>query len=101
MARGDHGPRSRSPERSHKRRRRHSRSPHTKHAQQPRPFNARELTRHDLRTYEPMFTLYLDIQKQLDIDELDEAEIKGRWKSFVNKWYAIVRRADGLSDTDE
>lgn len=35
-----------------------------------------------------MFGLYLDIQKQIDIEDLDEAEIKGRWKSFVNKWYA-------------
>ena len=34
-----------------------------------------------------MFALYLDIQKQLDIEDLSEAEVKGRWKSFVNKWY--------------
>ena len=35
-----------------------------------------------------MFALYLDIQKQIDIEELEEGEVKGRWKSFVNKWYA-------------
>jgi len=33
-----------------------------------------------------MFALYLDIQKQLVLDELDEHEVKGRWKSFVGKW---------------
>jgi hypothetical protein len=34
----------------------------------------------------PLFALYLDVQKQLDLDELDEREYKGRWKSFVGKW---------------
>ncbi|KIW18449.1 hypothetical protein PV08_02737 [Exophiala spinifera] len=33
-----------------------------------------------------MFALYLDIQKQIDIDALDETEVKGRWKSFVSRW---------------
>ncbi|KAK4994140.1 hypothetical protein LTR66_005767 [Elasticomyces elasticus] len=33
-----------------------------------------------------MFARYLDIQKQLDIDNLAEDEVKGRWKSFVSKW---------------
>ncbi|KAK5069706.1 hypothetical protein LTR64_008111 [Lithohypha guttulata] len=33
-----------------------------------------------------MFALYLDIQKQIDIDELEDDEVKGRWKSFVHKW---------------
>jgi len=33
-----------------------------------------------------MFGLYLDIQKQLDIDELDETEVRGRWKRFVARW---------------
>ena len=46
-----------------------------------------------------MFALYLDIQKQLDIDELDESEVKGRWKSFVNKWYGAV--LDGYSALHE
>ena len=34
-----------------------------------------------------MFALYLDIQKQKDVEELPEDEIKGRWKSFFGKWY--------------
>lgn len=33
-----------------------------------------------------MFTLYLEVQKQLDIHELPEDEVRGRWKSFVGKW---------------
>jgi hypothetical protein len=33
-----------------------------------------------------MFALYLDIQKGKVIDDLDEAEVKGRWKSFIGKW---------------
>jgi hypothetical protein len=86
MAQDDHRSRSRSPEREHKRRRRHSPSPRPSSA--PLPLNARELTRRDLRKYRPMFALYLDIQKHIDIDDLDESEVKGRWKSFVNKWYA-------------
>lgn len=52
----------------------------------PLPLNARELTKHDLSAYLPMFALYLDIQKQIDVDELPEDEVKGRWKSFVKKW---------------
>ena len=34
-----------------------------------------------------MFELYLDIQKQKVLDELPDYEVKGRWKSFVGKWY--------------
>ncbi|GME41092.1 hypothetical protein GTA08_BOTSDO06090 [Neofusicoccum parvum] len=33
-----------------------------------------------------MFALYLDIQKQLVLEDLDGDEAKGRWKSFVGKW---------------
>jgi hypothetical protein len=59
------------------------------------------LMKHDLSRYWPMFALYLDIQKQLDIEELEEGEIKGRWKSYVNKWYArhlpIKQHADEFS----
>lgn len=28
----------------------------------------------------------MDVQKELDIDQLDEHEVYGRWKSFVHKW---------------
>lgn len=30
--------------------------------------------------------MYLDVQKQIFIEDLDEHELKGRWKSFMNKW---------------
>ena len=52
------------------------------------PLGARELSRRDLETYEPMFAMYLDIQKGKFIEDLSEEELKGRWKSFVQKWYA-------------
>jgi hypothetical protein len=50
------------------------------------PLNARALVKHDLKGFKRLFALYLDIQKHIDIDELDETEIKGRWKSFLGKW---------------
>ncbi|KAK7557958.1 hypothetical protein IWX47DRAFT_787680 [Phyllosticta citricarpa] len=50
------------------------------------PFNARTLSKHDYAAYKPMFALYLDIQKQKIVEDMDETEIKGRWKSFVGKW---------------
>jgi len=34
-----------------------------------------------------MFALYLDIQKNKDLYFLDETEARGRWKSFIGKWY--------------
>ncbi|KKZ62598.1 hypothetical protein EMCG_03008 [[Emmonsia] crescens] len=78
--------RSRSPERKSKRysRREHERRPAV--APVTLPFDARPLSKHDLRQLEPMFALYLDIQKNIDIADLDEREVKGRWKSFVGKW---------------
>ncbi|KAJ5294007.1 hypothetical protein N7508_008828 [Penicillium antarcticum] len=50
------------------------------------PLQARELSRRDLEAYEPMFGMYLDIQKGKFIEDMDEEEVKGRWKSFVQKW---------------
>lgn len=34
----------------------------------------------------PLFALYLDVQKQIILEDLEEKELKGRWKSFVGKW---------------
>lgn len=88
-----HRTRSRSPHRSERRSKNRSRSPHDRHRRvKPRverkalPFGARDLSRYDLSAFRPMFALYLDIQKQIYIDDLDEKEVKGRWKSFVGKW---------------
>lgn len=50
------------------------------------PYGARHLSKDDLKGFEPLFAEYLDLQKQKNIEEMDEREIKGRWKSFVGKW---------------
>ena len=34
-----------------------------------------------------MFALYLDIQKGKVLEDMDEVEARGRWKSFLGKWY--------------
>ncbi|PYI05927.1 hypothetical protein BO78DRAFT_316886 [Aspergillus sclerotiicarbonarius CBS 121057] len=76
---------------------RHRRDRHTRQQQDPAPapapaapvilpFQARELTKHDLEHYAPMFDMYLDIQKGILLDDLAEDEVKGRWKSFMRKW---------------
>ncbi|KIX03262.1 uncharacterized protein Z518_06814 [Rhinocladiella mackenziei CBS 650.93] len=81
-----HRSRSRSPHRHERRHPPSHRSRSSSHHSRLLPFGARELSRHDLEVYRPMFALYLDIQKRLDIESLDEDEVKGRWKSFVGKW---------------
>lgn len=103
--------RSRSPSRSdrhdrHSRRRRddhrHHHGHHRRHGRQDRdrdrtpdgtkstrvvlPFEARELHKRDLTQFQPLFAMYLDIQKGLLLEDLSEEEVKGRWKSFVRKW---------------
>ncbi|GLI73321.1 hypothetical protein PoHVEF18_001536 [Penicillium ochrochloron] len=50
------------------------------------PYQARELSRRDLEAYQPMFAMYLDIQKGLLVEDMPEEEVKGRWKSFTRKW---------------
>lgn len=55
------------------------------------PFEASRLHSHDFEAFKPMFELYLDIQKQKVLEELPDDEAKGRWKSFVGKWYISVR----------
>ncbi|KAL4873418.1 hypothetical protein BDV12DRAFT_77964 [Aspergillus spectabilis] len=52
----------------------------------PLPFQSRALKKRDLEIYEPIFSMYLDIQKGLILEDLDAEEVKGRWKSFVGKW---------------
>jgi catalase len=78
--------RSRSPFRtaehqsSHKRKR--SKSPKSV----PLPLKARALRKDEFEENRALFALYLDMQKQKFIEDLDEREIKGRWKSFLGKW---------------
>jgi len=78
---------ARSPRREddrHKKHKHHNRSPAPLTA--PLPYNARQLSKRQFEEYKPLFQSYLDIQKQIVLDELDERESKGRWKSFVGRW---------------
>lgn len=95
-----HSRRSRSPRDSRRNRdeRHRSRSPrrhanhHSSHhrSSEPKPvrlpFNQRELHRRHLERYTNLFADYLDLQKGHDIADLNADEVKGRWKSFMNKW---------------
>lgn len=56
--------------------------------QRPLPFRAGPLSKHDLDSCHELFALYLDAQKRINIEDIDDKEVKGRWKSFVKKWYA-------------
>jgi hypothetical protein len=78
--------RSRSPDRSRRNRDHHQERRNRSPAPVQLPLNARALVKHDLKGFKSLFALYLDIQKQIDIDELGENEVKGRWKSFLGKW---------------
>jgi hypothetical protein len=80
--------RSRSPRRDddrHRRKKHRSRSPVA--APVILPYKAKPLSRHKFDEYRPLFQSYLDIQKQIQLDDLDEREAKGRWKSFTSRWY--------------
>lgn len=105
------GSRSRSPYHEHRRHTHHhhsrktrsrSRSPHRESHEHHRhkhhrsrtpppkavalPYRAQKLSKHKYEEYKPLFQSYLDIQKNLDLDELDDREARGRWKSFVSRW---------------
>ncbi|KAF2748053.1 hypothetical protein M011DRAFT_384724, partial [Sporormia fimetaria CBS 119925] len=69
-------------------RRQHRRHHHRRSAS-PRPtlpYNAQRLSKRQYDEYKPLFQSYLDIQKHLNLDELDDREARGRWKSFVSHW---------------
>ncbi|KAH8695359.1 hypothetical protein BGW36DRAFT_382536 [Talaromyces proteolyticus] len=50
------------------------------------PYNARQLSKGEFSRFEPMFAMYLDIQKGMVLEDLSEKEMKGRWKSFIKRW---------------
>ena len=50
------------------------------------PYSARALSKADLSSFEPLFAEYLSLQKQKDIEDMDDREVRGRWKSFMGKW---------------
>ncbi|KAJ6787539.1 hypothetical protein PWT90_02794 [Aphanocladium album] len=89
--------RYRSPHGHHDRRRRERDSPMT--APVELPFGARQLGKGDLRKFEPLLAHYLDLQKQKYIEDMDDREVKGRWKSFVGKWNR-GELAEGWYDPD-
>ncbi|KAI5255772.1 hypothetical protein E4T42_01729 [Aureobasidium subglaciale] len=87
--------RSRSPgssRRDPKQQKRRSRSPLSNQL----PLNARALVKHDLKAFKRLFALYLDIQKQIDIDDLDETEIRG--KSMKSKYLTHTRNRGELAE---
>lgn len=88
--------RSRSPRVSHHRH--HSSSHKRARASRPvvLPLEASTLSKHDFDICKPMFGLYLEIQKQLVLEELSDDQVRGRWKSFVGKWYAWSRNSSLL-----
>ncbi|CCF45369.1 hypothetical protein CH063_14477 [Colletotrichum higginsianum] len=55
-------------------------------ATEPLPYEARQLSKSELGVFRPLLAYYLDLQKQKDIRDMDEREVRGRWKSFVGKW---------------
>ncbi|CAI6340446.1 unnamed protein product [Periconia digitata] len=82
--------RSRSPRPNDEKHDRHKHKRHRSRTPLPRPvalpYNAKELSRRHYDEYKPLFQSYLDIQKNIILDDLDEREAKGRWKSFVGRW---------------
>ena len=70
----------------HRHRHRHQEARQDAAAEKELPFAARQLSRRDLTAFRSLLAHYLDLQKELDICALDEAEVRGRWKSFVGKW---------------
>ncbi|KAK2005040.1 hypothetical protein LX36DRAFT_676625 [Colletotrichum falcatum] len=50
------------------------------------PYEARQLSKSELGVFRPLLAYYLDLQKEKDIRDMDEREVRGRWKSFVGKW---------------
>jgi hypothetical protein len=63
------------------------------------PYNRKPIDKRDFKQFEALFANYLDVQKQLDIDEVSADEVRGRFKSFLGKWN---RRelSDGWYDPD-
>ncbi|KAK6082874.1 RNA helicase-like protein [Seiridium cupressi] len=72
----------------HQSRRRHRSSPKRPSHRSPvlLPFSARALSKADLDVFRPLLARYLDLQKSKFMADMDEREVRGRWKSFVAKW---------------
>jgi hypothetical protein len=95
-----HAHRSRSPRRDddrHRHKRHRSRSPKAKPV--ILPYKANPLSKRQYDDYKPLFQSYLDIQKNIHLDDLDEREAKGRWKSFTSRWYVPFPPAPSLLES--
>ncbi|KAL8903069.1 MAG: hypothetical protein Q9207_004179 [Kuettlingeria erythrocarpa] len=91
---------------SHRHRRQRSSSPRPRDAPIILPLHAHAIRKRDFETYKPLFGLYLDIQKQLILEDLDEREltaVRNRGE-LAEGWYdpetlrkaqASVAAADG------
>jgi hypothetical protein len=63
------------------------------------PYKANPLSKRQYDDYKPLFQSYLDIQKNIHLDDLDEREAKGRWKSFTSRWYVPFPLAPSLLES--
>ncbi|KAF4595593.1 RNA helicase HEL117-like protein [Ophiocordyceps camponoti-floridani] len=63
------------------------------------PFSARPLVKSDLEAFGSLFAYYLGVQKCKNAYEMDERELKGRWKRFVRRWNSN-QLAEGWYDPD-
>lgn len=61
------------------------------------PYKAKPLSKRQYEEYKPLFQSYLNIQKNIQLDDIDEREAKGRWKSFISRWYACSPTTNILS----
>ncbi|KAI0129500.1 hypothetical protein BJ170DRAFT_680999 [Xylariales sp. AK1849] len=71
----------------HRRQRRSStHSYHSYYSPGELPFSSRPLSKADFYAFRPLLARYLEVQKNKNIANLDEREVRGRWKSFMSKW---------------
>lgn len=56
------------------------------------PLGAQRISKHDFYVFEALFAHYLELQKQLTMSTMSDTEVRGRWKSFVGKWYVLKNR---------
>ncbi|KAI1842037.1 hypothetical protein JX266_011792 [Neoarthrinium moseri] len=89
LRRGREARRSRSSSASqqqHPHRRRRRSSTHSLYSPAELPYSARQLSKADYDAFRPLLARYLEVQKNKSMADMDEREVRGRWKSFVSKW---------------
>ncbi|PFH57069.1 hypothetical protein XA68_15559 [Ophiocordyceps unilateralis] len=63
------------------------------------PYSARPLVKADLQAFGSLFAYYLGVQKRKNAYDMDERELRGRWKRFVRRWNGN-KLAEGWYDPD-